>query len=44
MVVGELEKSRHNRGQAVELYFWGDNIGLAEDLLFEKIVSCKRQK
>ncbi len=34
-VIGEFLKTRHNRGQPADLYFWRDNNGLEADLIFE---------
>jgi predicted AAA+ superfamily ATPase len=34
-VVGEFLKTRYNRGQPADLYFWRDNNGLEADLIFE---------
>jgi len=35
LVTGEFLKTRFNRGQAADLYFWRDNNGLEADLVFE---------
>ena len=35
-IISELLKSRYNRGQPSDLYFWRDNNGLEADIVFER--------